>query len=161
MSNLTPVAVAERPEEKFAEFLAMQGHRLTKSRLELVQHIFSYHDHFTAEDLVLDVERKKIGVSRATIYRTLQLLVKAGLLRKLRFDDRDAYEPDYGYPEHDHLYCTKCGSITEFHTDELSELCERVSREHGFRATSHRFVLSGLCAKCNRARATKHKLDLV
>ncbi len=161
MPNLKPVPVAERPEEKFAEFLAVQGHRLTKSRIELVQHIFSYHDHFTADDLVLDVERKKIGVSRATIYRTLHLLVEAGLLRKLRFGDHDAYEGDYGYPEHDHLYCTKCGEITEFHNDELTALRERVSRDRGFRAVSHRLVISGLCSNCNRARVTKHKLDLV
>jgi len=161
VSNLIPVQVSERPEDKFAEFLAMQGHRHTKGRRELVRHIFSYHDHFSPDDLVLDVRRKNIRVSRSTIYRTLALMVEAGLLRKIPLGDRDAYEHDYGYPEHDHLYCTKCKKITEFHNQELMALRERVSQAHHFRASSHRLVISGVCESCMRARATKHKLDLV
>ena len=161
MSALSPLPVVEPAEEKFVEYLELHGHRVTKPRRELVQHIFSYHDHFTADDLVFDVNQKKIGVSRATIYRTLELLVESGLLRKLRFGDRDAYEHDYGYPEHDHLYCTKCKKIIEFHNDELVDLCERVAREHAFRGTSHRFVISGLCESCFRAKGSKRKLDFV
>lgn len=161
MSTLSPVAVAEAPEEKFREFLEMHGHRITKTRMSLAQHIFSHHDHFTPDDLIVDVKQRKMGIGRATVYRTLDLLVDAGMLRKLRFGDRDAYEHDYGYPEHDHLFCTKCNKIVEFHNSELVELCERLSREHHFRATSHRFVIMGLCDDCFRAKGTKHKLDLV
>jgi Fur family ferric uptake transcriptional regulator len=161
VSSLTPVSVAEPPEEKFAEYLEMHGHRHTKGRRDLVRHIFSYHDHFTADDLVDDVKRRRIGVSRPSIYRTLALLVEAGMLRKLRFGDRDAYEHDYGYPEHDHLYCTKCKKIVEFHNDELIEIRERLCRENHFRATSHRFVISGLCDSCFQAKGTKRKLDFV
>ncbi len=161
MASLTPIQVAEPPEEKFSEYLMMHGHRHTRGRRDLVQHIFSYHDHFTADDLVFDVKQKKIVVSRATIYRTLELLVESGLLRKLRFADRDAYEHDYGYPEHDHLYCTKCNKIVEFHNEELVALRERVSREQHFRATAHRFVITGLCESCFRAKGAKHKLDFV
>ena len=161
MSSLTPVAVSEPPEEKFAEYLEMHGHRHTKGRRDLVRHIFSYHDHFTADDLVDDVKRRKIVVSRPSIYRTLALLVEAGMLRKLRFGDRDAYEHDYGYPEHDHLYCTKCKKIVEFHNEELIALRERLCRENYFRATSHRFVISGLCDACFQAKGKKRMLDLV
>ena len=161
MSTLTPVQVSEPPEDKFAEYLDMHGHRHTKGRRDLVKHIFSYHDHFTADDLVFDVKRRKIGVSRATIYRTLELLVEASLLRKLRFGDRDAYEHDYGYPEHDHLFCTKCNKIVEFHNEELVELRDRMARDHRFHAASHRFVISGMCESCFRAKGTKHKLDFV
>jgi Fur family ferric uptake transcriptional regulator len=161
LSSLSPVRMSEPPEGKFAEFLAMRGQRLTQSRLKLVQHIFSYHDHFTADDLVLDASRQGIGVSRATVYRTLDRLVEAGMLRKFPIGDRDVYEHDYGYPEHDHLYCTKCKKIIEFHNDELIELRDRLSRAHHFRANSHRFVISGLCESCLRAGGSKHKLDLV
>ena len=161
MAPLPPVEVSELPEDKFAEFLAMRGKRLTKPRRGLVRHVFSYHDHFTAEDLVRDAERQKLGVGRATIYRTLALLVEAGMLRKQPFGDQNVYEHDYGYPEHDHLYCTKCRKILEFHADELEELRERVSREHRFRANSHRFIISGICAACNQSRSAKRKLDMV
>ena len=161
MSNLTPVSVAEPPEEKFNEFLVMHGKRHTKGREELVRFIFSSHHHFTADELEVEVRTHKIGVTRATIYRTLTLLVEAGLLRKLRFGDRDAYEHDYGYPEHDHLYCTKCKKIVEFHNEELIELRDRVAREHNFRPTTHRFVITGLCDSCMRTTGTKRRLDFV
>lgn len=161
VSGLTPLPMSESPERKFSEFLQVHGHRITKDRIALASHIFSHHEHFTPDDLVLDVNQRKMGISRATIYRTLDLLVEAGLLRKLRFGDRDAYEHEYGYPEHDHLYCTQCKKIVEFHNTELVELCERVSRANQFRATSHRFVITGLCDSCFRSKGTKHKLDFV
>jgi len=161
VSSLTPIHVAEPAEEKFAEYLELRGLRQTRERRDLVRHIFSYHDHFTADTLEADVRQKKIGVSRPTIYRTLALLVEAGMLRKLRFGDRDAYEHDYGYPEHDHLYCTKCQKIIEFHNEELVELRERLSREHGFQANSHRLVITGLCESCARTKTTNRKLDFV
>jgi Fur family ferric uptake transcriptional regulator len=59
------------------------------------------------------------------------------------------------------LYCTKCKKIVEFHNEELVELRDRMAREHNFRAASHRFVISGLCDSCFRAKGTKHKLDFV
>ena len=159
VASLTPVQVTNAPERKFAEYLELRGQRLTKDRAELIRHVFSYHDHFTAEDLETDLKAK--GISRATVYRTLPLLVEAGLLRKLRFGDRDAYEHDYGYPDHDHLYCTKCRQIKEFHNEDLVELRDRLAREHGFRGVTHRFVISGLCESCFRAKGTTRRLDFV
>ena len=76
MASLPNVQVTEKPGEKFAEFLSLKGKRYTKSHRALVEHIFSYHDHFTADDLVRDV-REKNGASRATIYRRIK---KYGLL---------------------------------------------------------------------------------
>jgi len=137
-----------RPEEKFAEYLRRKRHRNTRARRELVRHIFSYRGHFTAEELVSDVERHKIRVSRATVYRTLALLVEAGLLRKIRFGNADAYEHDYGIPAHDHLYCTECGKILEFQVSELDRLLARVARRHNFSISSHRLIVTGLCKEC-------------
>jgi len=144
----TGKAIAGRPEEKFAEYLRRKRHRNTRARRELVSHIFSYGGHFTAEELVSDVERHGIRVSRATVYRTLTLLVEAGLLRKIRFGDADAYEHDYGIPAHDHLYCTGCGKILEFQVNELDSLLARVARRHRFSISSHRLIVTGLCKDC-------------
>ncbi|MCA1685934.1 MAG: transcriptional repressor [Planctomycetia bacterium] len=100
-------------------------------------------------------------VSRATVYRTLRLLVEANLLRELRLTNRSAYEHDYGYPSHDHLHCTECNSVVEFRNDEIRRLREAVSLEHGFRAGGHRFVITGICPACNRARSPRRRLDLI
>lgn len=160
-AELQPVSVAGSPEEKFAEFLTLTGKRFSRTQRQLVRHIFSYHEHFTANKLVSDVERIEIGVSRATVYRTLASLVSAGLLRKHRFGDVDAYEHDYGYPEHDHICCSKCGKIVEFQSAELAAILERVAREQRFRLASHRLVVTGVCEGCQYRSGSRRKLDMI
>src|SRR6188474_1333530 len=125
--------VSEQPEEKFREFLEIRGEKLTQPRRILVRHIFDSHKHFDADELVADLQKAGHRVSRATVYRTLHLLVEAGLLRELRLTNRSAYEHDYGYPSHDHLHCSECNSIVEFSNEEVRKIREAVSREHGFR----------------------------
>ena len=152
---------AASAEEKFAEYLALRGKRLSRAQRELVRYIFSYHDHFTATKLIDDIRAKGMKISRATVYRTLARLVDAGLLRTHRFEDQVAYEHQYGYPEHDHLYCRSCGKIVEFTAPELAELRDRVAREHRFRAETHRFIITGLCEACALQRARRRKVDLI
>ena len=71
--------------------------------------IFAQHNHFDAEQLIDDMKRAGGHVSRATVYRTLAKLVDAGLLRRLELGSRTFYEHDYGYPQHEHLVCERCG----------------------------------------------------
>ena len=161
VTELQAVEVAQSPEAKFEEFLGSRGLKLTKPRRAIVRHVFDAHEHFEAEDLVASLRRQHGGVSRSTVYRTLALLVEAGLLRALPLETRTAYEHDYGYPPHDHLYCQRCGKLIEFVRDELRALRDAVSRDHNFRPTGHRLVIFGTCADCNRARVSKRRLDLV
>ncbi len=159
--SLVPLSVAETPEEKFREFLEIRGEKLTEPRRLLVRHIFSTHKHFDADELVIDLRQAGLKVSRSTVYRTLPLLVEAGLLREFRLTNRTVYEHDYGYPSHDHLHCSQCGKIVEFRNDAVRELRETVSRELGFRATQHRFVITGVCPDCTKARSRRRRLDLI
>src|SRR6202034_3264367 len=106
--QLTPLIVSDSPVEKFREFLEIRGEKLTERRRVLVGHIFHSHKHFDADELVRDLHDAGERVSRATVYRTLRLLVEAGLLRELRLTNRTAYEHDFGYPSHDHMHCTEC-----------------------------------------------------
>jgi Fur family ferric uptake transcriptional regulator len=158
---LIPVEVSGSPEEKFREFLEIREEKLTEPRRILVRHIFDSHKHFDADELVADLRTAGRRVSRSTVYRTLRLLVEAGLLRELRLTNRTAYEHDYGYPSHDHLHCTECNRIVEFRNDEIRQLSEAVSREHGFRPVGHRFVITGVCPTCVRARSRRRRLDLI
>jgi Fur family ferric uptake transcriptional regulator len=97
------------------------------------------------------------------VYRALALLVEAGLLRKVvRTNNREVYEHDYGYPQHDHLVCKKCGSLTEFPHAELTKILEDVARQHNFRMESHRLEVYGICAECSRPPRRGHrKLDMI
>lgn len=153
---------AEPPVDKFREFLEIRGEKLTEPRRVLVRHIFSHHKHFDADELVADLLKEGLRVSRATVYRTLRLLVESGLLRELRLTNRTAYEHDFGYPSHDHLHCTECNQVIEFNNEEVRRLREAVSAEHGFRATGHRFLIMGVCPTCSRARSRpRRRLDLI
>src|SRR5690349_2063716 len=105
----------------------MTGKRLTPERNTVVEEVFASHDHFDADQLVNRLAQRTDGsrVSRATVYRTLVELVKAGLLRTVaRTNDREVYEHDYGYPQHDHLICKKCGTLIEFKNTRLAPFLE-------------------------------------
>lgn len=167
MAESAPMHHALSPDglavvEKFREFLEIRGEKLTEPRRVLVRHIFSTHKHFDADELVADLQREGRRVSRATVYRTLRLLVEAGLLRELRLTNRTAYEHDFGYPSHDHLHCTECNTVIEFNNEQVRRLREAVSLEHGFQATGHRFMITGTCLACSRAKnRPRRRLDLI
>ena len=95
------------------------------------------------------------------MYRTLAELVDAGLLRDMVLGGRTVYEHDYGYPQHDHLHCQKCNKLIEFHSDAVAAIRDAVGREHQFRVTGHRLIITGLCADCRGQRRQTCKLDLV
>jgi Fur family ferric uptake transcriptional regulator len=158
---ITTVAISESPVEKFREFLEIRGEKLTEPRRVLVRHIFNSHKHFDADELVRDLHDAGHHVSRSTGYRTLRLLVEAGLLRELRLTNRSAFEHDYGYPTHDHLHCTSCNRIVEFRNDEILKLRDSVSLVHGFRPSGHRFLISGICSACSRSHTPRRRLDLI
>lgn len=165
MSELPTVQVAVSPVDKFREFLSTKGKRLTQERLIIVEEVFSGHEHFDAEQLVerLSQRRDSRRVSRSTVYRALADLEEAGLLRKVaRANDREVYEHDYGYPQHDHLICKKCGSLIEFRNQAISKVLDEVAADHGFRMDGHRLEVYGLCETCSRPPKQRHrKLDMV
>jgi Fur family ferric uptake transcriptional regulator len=151
---LGKVEVSLTPLARFEEYLQSREKRMTSQRRTLVECVFRHHSHFDAEDLMEDVART-VGhrrVSRPTVYRTLTELVEAGLLRKMDLGGRAVYEHDYGYPAHDHLFCTECKKLFEFQSDDLIRLRDSVAAENGFRVVGHRFIIQGTCQQCQEAR---------
>jgi Fur family ferric uptake transcriptional regulator len=161
--QLPAVEVSQSPESKFREYLASRPRpqRYTDQQRSMVRYIFSRHNHFDAEQLIDDMKAAGLGVSRATVYRTLGKLVDAGLLRRLEFGPRTCYEHDYGYPQHEHLYCQQCGKVIEFQSPAIEAALREVCRLNNFQSSGHTFLVRGTCAECNRARVTKRRLDLV
>lgn len=160
---LESVEVALSPQQRFEEFLQSRGKRITHQRRVIVQQVAARHEHFDADQLVDDLAKtvKDEKVSRPTVYRTLSEMVDAGLLRKMNLNGRAVYEHDYGYPQHDHLHCTKCEKLIEFQSQELLQLREAVAREQQFRVTGHRLIISGICLECRLSQTRKRILDHV
>jgi Fur family ferric uptake transcriptional regulator len=160
---LGTVEVSLKPVQRLEEYLQSKGKRVTQQRRIIVEQVFSRHEHFDADDLLAELQ-KVVGpkkVSRPTVYRTLTELVEAGLLRKMNLTGRSVYEHDYGYPQHDHLHCTKCDKLIEFSSDEVKRIREAVGREHQFRVTGHRLIINGVCSDCSRARRGNRPQDFI
>lgn len=165
MSDLETLAMSVSPLDKFREYLSTRRQRITPERETIVEEVFASHEHFDAEELIMRLAQRTDGrrVGRATVYRTLESLVAAGLLRKVaRANDREIYEHDYGYPQHDHLICRKCGTLIEFENSILTQILEDVASEHKFVMSGHRLEVHGLCSTCSRPPQMRHrKLDMI
>jgi Fur family ferric uptake transcriptional regulator len=152
--SLGPVQVKLPPLERFTQFLKSRGKRATDQRRLIVEQVFSHHDHFDADELMIHLQDliAERRVSRPTVYRTLSELVEAGLLRKMTLGGRSVYEHDYGYPRHDHLYCQVCNRLIEFHSEALEGLRDKVAKQYDFQVVGHRMFVTGICSDCRRRR---------
>jgi Fur family ferric uptake transcriptional regulator len=161
--SLGTVDVALSPRERFAEFLQARGKRITRQRQVIVDHVSGRHEHFDAEQLLAELRKTPEGAraSRPTVYRTLAEMVDAGLLHKMVLDGRAVYEHDYGYPQHDHLYCTACRALIEFSSDEVAAIRDAVAAKHRFLPQGHRLIVTGLCADCRTSRSKSRHQDRV
>ena len=143
--------VAGTPLQKvaFLEFLARKNLKVTRQRQAVVDEIFSDPSHFEADDLVERLKINHTRVSRATVYRTLELLRECQLVEKLDFGTpRSFYEQVTPGTHHDHLICNRCGNVIEFHNDRLEALQREICDNFGFRETYHSLRIFGLCSKC-------------
>jgi Fur family ferric uptake transcriptional regulator len=154
------VSVSQSPEGRFREYLASrpESKRFTAQHRVLLDHIFARHKHFDANELLEDLKAASRPVSRATVYRTLTLLVDAGLLKRIEVGSRTVYDHDYGYPAHDHFVCEQCGAMIEFAHPKLDEVLREAATENQFRATAHSLVIRGTCAACDQARAARRRM---
>ena len=144
----------ESSEEKFKRFLQSKGLKFTPERQVILDSVFECEKHFEAEELLIDMRMQDIRVSKATIYRTLALLVQGGLLREVIFGEKHAhYEHIHDHEHHDHLVCSGCGDIIEFTDERIERLQDEVCKKHKFRAETHRLQISGLCNDCTSAGA--------
>jgi Fur family ferric uptake transcriptional regulator len=109
-------------------------------------------EHFEAEQLLLDMRQSSARVAKATIYRTLKLLVACGIVKEVHFSNKQVhYEHTYGQDPHDHMVCRRCGRILEFDAGEVVRLRTMIAADHRFHALAHRFSIVGLCETCVRA----------
>ena len=162
--QLQPVEKTRTAEQRFGDYLQSRGMRNTEQRKNLIKLVFSSHEHFDADQLMEKLPAKGDDgyVSRPTVYRALSEFVDAGLLRKFELEGRSVYEHDYGYPQHDHLYCPKCNSLIEFQDDRLTEIRKQVAKDHQFQDRSHRLIITGVCQTCRQSRRRKRRpVDLI
>lgn len=139
--------------KRIYEFIAEKGLRKTAQRDAIIEAAFSTSEHYTAEDLLDMARRRDSSVSRATVYRTLPLLVASGLLREMDFGKEQAYyDPNYvDHPAHNHLICVDCDRIVEFEDRNIETLENCITKRLGF-SPANKFIR--IEATCDRLRTT-------
>ena len=119
--------------------LEKEGFRYTQQRKVIWDEIRNSSKHRDAEEIYLIIKKKnKIKVSRATVYRTIDVLVKNNLVRKMELGDgRALYEHKFEEEHHDHMICVETGKITEFYNEKLEELQEEIVKDQGYELVRH------------------------
>jgi Fur family ferric uptake transcriptional regulator len=138
-------------KEIFHRHIQRAGLKRTAQRDTILDVFLRTEKHLSSEDLYHLVKEEDPNVGHTTVYRTLKLLVDAGLAREVRFGDgRTRYEHNYNHPHHDHMICTECGKTIEFFSAELEAIQDAIVAKHKFKQTQHSMRIFGVCAQCQR-----------
>jgi Fur family ferric uptake transcriptional regulator len=134
----------------FRRYLREQGLPVTPQREAVADAIFSSHGHLSVEDIEAALRGGGERIGKATIYRTVEILVRSGLVEEHDFGEGfKRYEHLFGQtPVHEHLICINCHTVVEFLSPEMLRVEEETARTHGFLPTRHRLEIYGLCADC-------------
>ncbi len=161
MNDFPHISPAPRQElspyiHLFRRYLRQQNLPVTQQREVVADVIFNSSEHLSVEDIEAQLRARGERIGKATIYRTMEILVRSGLVVEHDFGEGfKRYEHLFGQqPEHEHLICTHCGHVTEFQRPEVHRIEEEVARQHGFLPTRHRLEIYGLCAGCQAAGVT-------
>jgi Fur family ferric uptake transcriptional regulator len=133
--------------EAVVDLLEARGHRMTASRIAVVAAAFAARGHFTAEDLVRQVR----GVGRATVFRTLRLLLEEDVICRVLLEDNSLRYRVSRVGHHHHLVCTACGEVSDF-TECADDLIRELARRSDYRIEGHWLEVYGLCPKCAGVR---------
>lgn len=134
-------------QSRLDDFIRRKGLRRTNQRDAIVRAVFSKDEHFTAEELFERVRKADSDTSRATVYRTLGLLVEANLLQQIDLgDNQTTYDPNFlDKPSHNHLVCIDCGRVVEFEDMNLDLLNDCVTRRLGFKPLRQSIKIEANC----------------
>lgn len=137
----------------FRRYLREQGLPVTQQRESIAEVVFSASGHLSVEDIEERLRQRGERIGKATIYRSLEMLVKSGLVEEHDFGEGfKRYEHLFGQkPVREHLICTECGKVSEIHSTELVRVQEEEARRHGFVPAKYRLQIYGVCAECHAA----------
>ena len=146
-----PVAHEHTHEPPDADALRQRGRRITRQRALIWEALVAEPDaHLSAEDVAARVREAAPGVNPSTVYRTLELLVEEGLVRRTDLgSSRSFYEPAHEHPHH-HVVCERCGAVAHVHDDALGTLAASVEAASGYVLGEREITLFGLCRDCRR-----------
>lgn len=140
---------------EFVETRRPIGGRRSGKRDVIVRVFLQQQGHISADDLVAIVRREDARISRATIYRTLQWMVEAGIARRVDLGEgKFRFEHSYRHPRHFHLICKSCNQLFEFLSSDIEALIEEVASARAFSPAQSVIQVFGTCEQCRTGRST-------
>ena len=134
----------------------LRDHNLpaTAQRLAIADVVLGTDRHLSAEEIARELRSQGATAVTATVYRTVEVLVRSGLVVERDFGEGfKRYEASRGVPHHEHLLCTVCGDVTEFRDERLERMTTLLAEAHDFSRQRHRLVIYGLCGRCRRGHS--------
>ena len=132
------MATAAKNIQILKEVLQKEGLRFTRQRLAVWTEIGISREHRDADDIYISIRSKGVKVSRATVYRTIDVLVKNNFVRKLNVGDgKNRFESKIDEEHHDHMICLETGNIIEFYNSRLEQLQEKIALDNGYELVRH------------------------
>lgn len=151
MSHSSDAAAIAADREAFRAFLRDHNLPATAQRLAIADVVLETDRHLSAEEVATELRARGASAGTATVYRTLEVLVRSGLVVERDFGEGfKRYEASRGVPHHEHLLCTVCGRVTEFRDERLERMTTLLAEAHDFSRQRHRLVIYGLCGDCRR-----------
>jgi Fur family transcriptional regulator, ferric uptake regulator len=137
----------------FRRYLRERGLPITGQREAVANVVFTSSEHLSIEDIEAQLKGRGERIGKATIYRTMEILVRSGLVEEHDFGEGfKRYEHLFGVqPIHEHLICTHCGRVTEFQSAEVVRIRDEAAARHGFQPARHRLEVYGICGVCVEA----------
>jgi len=137
--------------ERFRAYLREKELPITSQRLVIAELLLHAPGHLSAEDVASQVVEHGHKVGLATVYRTIDLLVDAGLVVERDFGEGfRRFEPARDVRKHEHLLCSVCGAIEEFRDERIEKITSNIATVRGFSRERHQLVIHGVCRACQR-----------
>jgi len=135
--------------ENFRAFIKSKGLKYTPEREEILKEILGCQEHFDVDELYIKLKKRGSKVSKASIYRTIPLLIEAGYVQEVyKQDNRAYYEVVLNKMPHLHFICLNCKTVSEIEDEKLVELIKEYANKNGFSVLSYHLEVFGLCKKC-------------
>ena len=124
--------------------LELRGHRMTGSRRRVLEGLMAAPAHFTVDDVL----RLAVGVGRATVFRTMRLLLDLNVVCRVLMEDGSLHYRLSTRGHHHHLVCRSCGRVEDFSNCDVSSLVRDLSRNTEYQIEGHWLEVYGRCASC-------------
>jgi len=139
--------------DDFRAYLRAHNLPVTPQRIAVAEVLLLRDRHYSAEEVAQALALDGVKVGTATIYRTIEVLVKSGLVVERDFGEGfRRFESARDMPHHEHMMCTQCGRVVEFQDERLERMTTLIAESKGYARQRHRLVIYGVCEACRNGR---------